>query len=196
MISLENHTEGDFTLKTKRTAQGMVGALLALFLLTGCGPQAEETGKQAEAKAEQAMDAEGVEGTAPPFKATALDGSEVAINAAMDKKIYVINFWATWCPPCRAEMPELNEFAKKHEGEVTFYAVNLQEPKDAVDKFLKDNGYTMPVLLDLKGEAAEVYKVRAIPTTYVVDKDGTILLKKIGGTTAAELETALVRAAK
>lgn len=196
MISLENHTEGDFTLKTKRTAQGMVGALLALFLLTGCGPQAEETGKQAEAKAEQAMDAEGVEGTAPPFKATSFDGSEVAINAAMDKKIYVINFWATWCPPCRAEMPELNEFAKKHEGEVTFYAVNLQEPKDAVDKFLKDNGYTMPVLLDLKGEAAEVYKVRAIPTTYVVDKDGTILLKKIGGTTAAELETALVRAAK
>ena len=196
MINLENHMEGDFTLKTKRTAQGMVGALLALFLLTGCGPQAEETGKQAEAKAEQAMDAEGVEGTAPPVKATALDGSEVAINAAMDKKIYVINFWATWCPPCRAEMPELNEFAKKHEGEVTFYAVNLQEPKDAVDKFLKDNGYTMPVLLDLKGEAAEVYKVRAIPTTYVVDKDGTILLKKIGGTTAAELETALVRAAK
>ena len=196
MISLENHTEGDFTLKTKRTAQGLVGALLALFLLTGCGPQAEETGKQAEAKAEQAMDAEGVEGTAPPFKATSFDGSEVAINAAMDKKLYVINFWATWCPPCRAEMPELNEFAKKHEGEVTFYAVNLQEPKDTVDKFLKDNGYTMPVLLDLKGEAAEVYKVRAIPTTYVVDKDGTILLKKIGGTTAAELETALVRAAK
>ena len=164
--------------------QGLIGALLALFLMTGCGLQAEESGKSAEAKAEQAMDAEGVEGTAPPF------------NAAMDKKLYVINFWATWCPPCRAEMPELNEFAKKHEGEVTFYAVNLQEPKDTVDKFLKDNGYTMPVLLDLKGEAADTYKVRAIPTTYVIDRDGKILLKKIGGTTAAELETALTRAAK
>ena len=183
-------------MKTRRTMQGLIGALLALFLMTGCGLQAEESGKSAEAKAEQAMDAEGVDGTAPPFKATSFDGSEVAINAAMDKKLYVINFWATWCPPCRAEMPELNEFAKKHEGEVTFYAVNLQEPKDAVDKFLKDNGYTMPVLLDLKGEAADTYKVRAIPTTYVIDRDGKILLKKIGGTTAAELETALTRAAK
>ena len=104
--------------------------------------------------------------------------------------------WATWCPPCRAEMPELNEFAKKHEGEVTFYAVNLQEPKDTVDKFLKDNGFTMPVLLDLKGDAADAYQIRAIPTTYVIDKDGTILLKKIGSATAAELETALKRAAK
>ncbi|MFC2287453.1 MAG: TlpA family protein disulfide reductase [Selenomonas sp.] len=183
-------------MKTRRTMQGLIGALLALFLMTGCGLQAEESGKSAEAKAEQAVDAEGVDGTAPPFKATSFDGSEVAINAAMDKKLYVINFWATWCPPCRAEMPELNEFAKKHEGEVTFYAVNLQEPKDTVDKFLKDNGYTMPVLLDLKGEAADTYKVRAIPTTYVIDRDGKILLKKIGGTTAAELETALTRAAK
>ena len=189
-------TKEEFTLKTRRTMQGLIGVLLALFLMTGCGLQAEESGKPAEAKAEQAMDAEGVDGTAPPFKATAFDGSEVAINAAMDKKLYVINFWATWCPPCRAEMPELNEFAKKHEGEVTFYAVNLQEPKDTVDKFLKDNGYTMPVLLDLKGEAADAYKVRAIPTTYVIDRDGKILLKKIGGTTAAELETALTRAAK
>lgn len=190
------YTEEDFILKAKKMTQGLAGALFALVLLTGCGLQAEEPGRSAEAKAEQAMEAEGVEGKAPAFKATALDGSEIAINAAMDKKLYVINFWATWCPPCRAEMPELGEFAEKHEGEVTFYAVNLQEPKDTVEKFLKDNGYTMPVLLDLKGEAAEIYRVRAIPTTYVVDRDGTILLKKIGGTTAAELETALMSAKK
>ena len=67
--------------------QGLIGALLALFLMTGCGLQAEESGKSAEAKAEQAMDAEGVDGTAPPFKATAFDGSEVAINAAMDDMV-------------------------------------------------------------------------------------------------------------
>ena len=182
----------------KRTTQGLVGTFLALLLLTGCGSQAQDSGKapRAEARAEQPADAEGASKTAPPFKATALDGSDVAINAAIDKKLYVINFWATWCPPCRAEMPELEEFAKKHEGDVTFYAVNLQEPKDTVDKFLKDNGFTMPVLLDLKGDAADAYQIRAIPTTYVIDKDGTILLKKIGSTTAAELETALKRAAK
>ncbi len=190
------HFKEAFILTAKRTMQGLMGALMALMLLSGCGLQADDASHSVEAKAEQTADMEGVEGTAPAFKATAFDGSDVAINAAMDKKLYVINFWATWCPPCRAEMPELNEFAKKHDGEVTFYAINLQEPKETVDKFLKDNGYTMPVLLDLNGEAADIYRVRAIPTTYVIDRDGTILLKKIGGTTAAELETALLRAAK
>ena len=62
-----------------------------------------------------------------------------------------------------------------------------------MEKFLKDNGYTMPVLLDLKGDAAEIYHVRAIPTTYVIDSTGKIQFKKIGSTTAAELESALQR---
>ena len=134
------------------------------------------------------MDAEGVEGTAPPFKATSFDGSEVAINAAMDKKLYVINFWATWCPPCRAEMPELNEFAKKHEGEVTFYAVNLQEDAAPVQKFMQERKADLPVVLDTKGAAATLYGVRAIPTTVVVDKEGKIVFRKTGGVTKEELE--------
>ena len=179
-------------MKTKRTMRWLLGAFMALLLLSGCGMQAEEPSKSAEAKAENISE-EGIEGTAPAFKVTALDGSDVAINAAMDKKLYVINFWATWCPPCRAEMPELNDFAKKHADEIAFYAINIQEPKDTVEKFLKDNGYTMPVLLDLKGDAAEIYHVRAIPTTYVIDSTGKIQFKKIGSTTAAELESALQR---
>ena len=82
---------------------------------------------------------------------------------------------------CRAEIPERNEFAKKHAGEVTFYAINLQEPKETVDKFLKDNGYTMPVLLGLNGEAADIYRVRAIPTTYVIDHAAGIRIVKTTG---------------
>lgn len=171
---------------------GALMALMALLLLSGCGLQAEETGKSVEAKAERAADEDGgIEGAAPAFTATTLDGSAITINAAMDKKLYVINFWATWCPPCRAEMPDLDDFAKKHADEITFYAVNIQEPKDTVAKFLKDNNFTMPVLLNLKGEAAEVYQIRAIPTTYIIDSKGAIRFKKIGSTTAAELETAL-----
>ena len=184
-------------LKTKRTIQWLLGAFFALFLLSGCGMQAENVEKAAEAKADDLtanMDKEGIEGMAPPFTATAMDGSAVTINAAMDKKIYVINFWATWCPPCRAEMPELEDFAREHADEVTFYAVNIQEPKDAVEKFLKEHKYTMPILLDLKGDAAEIYHIRAVPTTYIIDQTGKIQYKKIGSTTAAELETALLHA--
>lgn len=184
-------------MKTKRMVQCFLSAFLLLFLLSGCGMQADNVEKAAEAKAENLtvnVDTEGIEGVAPPFTATALDGSTVTINAAMDKKLYVINFWATWCPPCRAEMPELEEFARKHADDVTFYAVNIQEPQDAVEKFLKEHKYKMPMLLDLKGDAAEIYNIRALPTTYIIDDTGKIQYKKIGSTTAAELETALLHA--
>ena len=171
---------------------------LALFL-SGCDNKANNDANVTKAASAQSQSAS----LEAPFELTLMDESKLKLQKFSDgfkvegnDEAILFNFFATWCPPCRAEMPELNEFAKKHEGEVTFYAVNLQEPKDTVDKFLKDNGYTMPVLLDLKGEAADTYKVRAIPTTYVIDRDGKILLKKIGGTTAAELETALTRAAK
>ena len=73
----------------------------------------------------------------------------------------MINFWATWCPPCRAEFPEMDQFAKAHKDRVTFYALNVQESGDKVQSFLQDNGYTLPVLLDRDGRAARLYSVRA-----------------------------------
>ncbi|WP_337470270.1 TlpA disulfide reductase family protein [Acidaminococcus fermentans] len=103
----------------------------------------------------------------------------------------MINFWTTWCPPCRSEMPELNTFAQKHKEKVQFYGVNLQEEGDKVQGFLKDNGYTMPVLLDQEGKAATLYKVRVIPTTVILDEKGNILQRHEGVITAQQLETLL-----
>ena len=114
---------------------------------------------------------------APGFTLKEPAGPERTVQPG-DGKVYVINFWATWCPPCRSEMPELNTFAQKHKEKVQFYGVNLQEEGDKVQGFLKDNGYTMPVLLDQEGKAATLYKVRVIPTTVILDEKGNILQRQ------------------
>lgn len=124
--------------------------------------------------------------TAPALGLTGLDGKAHALPEA--GKLTVINFWATWCPPCREELPELDKFAKAHAGDLAFCAVNLQEPADKVQGFLKQNGYSLPVLLDGEGTVARAWRVNAIPTTVVIDKKGVVRFRKTGPVTAAELE--------
>lgn len=126
---------------------------------------------------------------APIFTLNSLEGKPVEVGHL--KKAYVINFWATWCPPCRAELPELNRFAKKHETQVGFYAVNIQEPQEKVAGFLQQNGYNLPVLFDVNGEVARTYRVTAIPTTLVMSAQGIIVFRKTGGVTLSELEETL-----
>ncbi|MCX7781414.1 MAG: TlpA family protein disulfide reductase [Negativicutes bacterium] len=127
-----------------------------------------------------------VDNRMPEFKLAALDGKQISVGAP--GKITVVNFWATWCPPCRAEMPELNEFARKHAAKVNFYAVNIQEPADKVGDFMKQQNFTMPVLLDKEGEVARTFRVSAIPTTIITDKQGVIRYRKSGTVTLSELE--------
>lgn len=102
--------------------------------------------------------------------------------------VTVINFWATWCPPCRAEMPELDAFASKRSADVIFYAINIQEPPDKVSGYLQQNNLTMPVLLDRQGDIARMFRINAIPTTLVADKQGVIRFRKSGPVTYKELE--------
>jgi cytochrome c-type biogenesis protein len=94
-------------------------------------------------------------------------------------KIIVLNFWASWCPPCRAEMPDLEKFYQDSKGgDMAFLTVNLtdgiQEKEETARSFITKNGYTFPVLLDLETKVAEEYYVGSIPTTFIIDKDGII----------------------
>ena len=123
----------------------------------------------------------------PEFTLTGLDGKKVTVGK--DKKVTVINFWATWCPPCRAEFPELVSFAQKNKDTVQFYSVNLQEDEPKISAFFNTGGYSLPVLIDADGQVAKLFRIRAIPTTIVVDADGIIRYRKSGGVTANELET-------
>lgn len=109
-------------------------------------------------------------------------------KVGMPGKVTVINFWATWCPPCRAEMPELSLFAGKHSAAVNFYAINIQETPDKVTGYLQQNNLAMPILLDKQGDVARTFRINAIPTTIVADKQGVIRFRKSGPVTNSELE--------
>lgn len=111
---------------------------------------------------------------APDFELESIDGEKVKLSDFRGEKV-MLNFWATWCPPCRAEMPDMQ---KLHENkEVTILAVDLlgqESGIDPVEEFLEDYGITFNVLLDDDLTVAETYGIQPIPTTYMIDTEGVI----------------------
>ena len=120
--------------------------------------------------------------TAPDFKLPSLDGQTISLSA-LRGRLVLLNFWATWCGPCRSEMPFLQEIHKDpvwQARNLLILAVNLKESDTNVSKFMADNGLTFNVLLDTRGEAGQLYNITAIPTTYIIGKDGIIKNSRIG----------------
>ncbi len=161
---------------------------LLLFASGGCGNAQGEVDTASQKAAPAASDQEAAKGI--PLTLSDLQGNTASVKPG-DGKVYVLNFWATWCPPCRGEMPELEEFAKNHGKEVSFYAINLQEPQGKVQGFLAENGLSMPVLLDADGKAGDAYQIRAIPTTIILDSRGNVAARHTGAVTQAQLEDLL-----
>ena len=101
-----------------------------------------------------------------------LNGKKVSLSDYKGKAV-MLNFWATWCPPCRREMPSMEKlYSKINKAGFEILAVNIQEDKKTVSDFVSKNKYTFPVLLDTEAEAASIYQIRTIPTTFLVDKKG------------------------
>lgn len=111
---------------------------------------------------------------APNFELEKMDGEKVKLSDYRGEKV-MLNFWATWCPPCRAEVPDMQ---KLHENkDVTILAVNLlgqESGIDPVEEFLEDYGVTFNVLLDEDLVVAEKYGIQPVPTTYMIDTEGVI----------------------
>ena len=117
---------------------------------------------------------------APDFTLTSIDGKSVSLQD-LRGKIVILDFWATWCGPCRKGLPVLMEIAKSRANDgVVLWAVDLDEPKEKVAEFLKKKGWDLPVLLDSKGKVSQKYGVGGIPHTVVIDPKGVVHSVEIG----------------
>ncbi len=118
-----------------------------------------------------------VDQVAPAFSASTLDGRTVSLSDFRGQKNVVVSFWASWCGPCRMEMPGLVKFYQTHHNATSDFeilAVSIDEdPKDAQD-FAEAQKLNLPVLLDPKSTVADAYQVDGIPTMFVIDKQGKI----------------------
>ena len=149
-------------------------------------PQAEEeTPAETEAPAQEEAPA------APDFTVLDADGQEVRLSDMQGTPV-VLNFWASWCPPCKSEMPDFEEASKTYEGKVAFMMVNLtdggRETVDTAKAYIEEQGYTFPVYFDTQQEAAAGYGVVSIPTTYFIDAQGGVVAYGQGALDQSALE--------
>jgi cytochrome c biogenesis protein CcmG/thiol:disulfide interchange protein DsbE len=132
-----------------------------------------------------------VGGPAPDFRLDDLDERSVRL-ADFRGQVVLINFWATWCMPCRTEMPEIESAYRAHrERGFAVLAIDMQEHAGLVRPFMAELGLTFPALLDLDGSVSRAYRARALPASFLVDRQGTIRYVKVGPLTAGALEEQL-----
>jgi len=116
---------------------------------------------------------------APDFTLQNMNEQEVSLSDYKGKKVF-LNFWASWCPPCRQEMPDMQKLHEEYGEELVILAVNIGEGKSTAANFMMQNDLNFPVLLDTDKSTAQDYLVRGIPSSYFLDEDGIIINKVVG----------------
>lgn len=126
--------------------------------------------------------------TAPSLNLKDLQGHDVSLDDYRSKVI-LINNWATWCPPCKAEMPLLEAYYQAHQDEgFILVAIDAGDPPAIVDEFIKSYKITFPVWLDPDNQALQVFKNYGLPSSYVIDKDFTVRFAWTGAVNDTTLE--------
>jgi len=124
---------------------------------------------------------------APDFSVINGEGEELKLSDKFGKPI-ILNFWATWCGPCRSELPAFEELYKKYGDEIEFMMINLDDSQIEAESFISENNYTFPVVYDTKYEASYIYGASSIPLTVIIYDDGTIYGGKYGAMQKEEIE--------
>ena len=125
---------------------------------------------------------------APDFDLKTVDGRAVKLSDYRGQ-VVLLNTWATWCPPCRAEMPQLEAYYREHQSEgFVVLAVNSEESSETVAAFLQSQDFTFPVVLDPEGTVMSHYAVRGLPTSFFIDRKGMVRGMWTGQLTSDQLQ--------
>ncbi len=174
---------------------------LVVVLLTGCttGSDAVDVSNGGEFRfvagtPDGEVIAEGERASAPQFAGVLLDGSDFD-SSSLSGDIVVINFWGSWCAPCRVETPEFQEVYDEVSAEdVSFLGVNVKDDRQLAQAFLDDEAITFPSVFDPRGEVALAfrdYPANAIPSTIILDRDGRVAAVYVSVVPADELRRVL-----
>jgi cytochrome c biogenesis protein CcmG, thiol:disulfide interchange protein DsbE len=166
-----------------------LAVMIAAALFSGCrraekvepAANTRPAEKKAERGAAHAAAGTDVGATMPDYSALGLDGSKFEIQSRRGK-VVLLNLWATWCGPCRFEIPELQTIHNRYAAR-NFEVVGVSVDEsgiDAVKDFVKEHSMTYPVVVDAEGKLANVFQTSVLPTSVVIDRNGKIVWKKFG----------------
>jgi thiol-disulfide isomerase/thioredoxin len=160
-----------------KLARGQWTVLIVVILVAGA---AWTAASRVPAGAEQAT-RERARRATPGIELATLDGGKFRLADHIGQPV-VVNFWATWCPPCRAELPAFEQVYQSHrEKGLVIVGVDVAESPDEVAQFVTQARLTFPIALDTSGETTELYRIQGMPTTFFVGRDGKIKDTVIGG---------------
>ena len=128
-----------------------------------------------------------VNSSAPDFNLETLEGEQIRLSE-LRGRVVLINFWATWCGPCRVEMPAFQSRVTQYQDEFVILAINEQDSEKDIQDFVNELNLTFYMLLDNDGVVHKQYFVRGYPTTYLVDEDGLLRFQHIGVMTGEQLD--------
>jgi thiol-disulfide isomerase/thioredoxin len=127
----------------------------------------------------------------PDFEFVSMSGDPVHLDDLKGKPI-LVNFWATWCAPCKLEMPLIQAFADKYADELVVLPINADDDPAAIQKFIDELRLTMPVYVDKDGKVESLFHILGLPTTYFIDREGNLKKQHVGVMTEEQLHAYLV----
>ncbi len=174
-------------------AGALYNSLAGSVQLGGLATTPPETQAPTEIPGEQSTEPAETHPTEPPaniapdFTMLDMDGNEVTLASFFGKPI-VLNFWASWCGPCKMEMPEIQKFYEKYGEEIHFLLVSVDESLDAAKTLISDSGYTFPVYFDTTSVGAYTYGASSIPLTFFIDAEGNLTAYYMGAMSESILQ--------
>ena len=179
----------------------IIGVLALILLIGGASVLYNRMSAQAAPPPVATTPPEEVENTeeevvepvsAPDFTAMDSNGNLVSLSDFVGKPV-ILNFWASWCSPCKSEMPDFESAFQQYGEEIQFMMVNMtdgsQETEGSAKAFIAESGYSFPIFFDVEYSAAMAYGVTSIPATYFVNAEGNLVAYGIGPLNLAALET-------